>query len=185
MTKLRLLTLFMAVFVSPFALAGPPAVGTALPSLSIDDRGELTLQAEELVFSPWHSSVFNGGVHVVQYFGATMGDSEKFKPFTDILEKTFAAKSVEVTTVINMDAALWGTGGFVLSEVKKNKKRYPDSTIVIDEDGIGVKSWELGKAGSALVIIDAQGTVLYINQNPLTDEELATTVALLQAALDS
>lgn len=185
MNNIRLLTLFIAVLISPLVLAAPPAVGTLLPPLSIDDRGELTLQAEELVFSPWDSSAFDGGVHVVQYFGATMGDSEKFKPFTDILEKSFGAKGVEVTTVINMDAALWGTGGFVLSEVKKNKKRYPDSTIVIDEDGLGVKNWGLGKPGSALVIIDNQGTVLYINQDPLTDAELDATLALLQAALDS
>lgn len=184
MTKLRSLALILGLLATHLALAEPPPVGSAVPALSIEDRGQLNFLDDDFSFSPWSSTSLTGGVHVVQYFGATMGDSEKFKPFTDRLEETFAPQGVKVTTLLNMDAALWGTGGFVLSEVKKNKKRYPESTIVIDEDGDGVKNWGLGKKGSALIIIDSAGIVRYLNQNALDDAELEATLVLLQEVVD-
>jgi YtfJ family uncharacterized protein len=180
---LRLLTLFITLLASHAALSGPPAVGSTLPPLNIEDRGELNFHNDDFSFSPWSSSSLREGVHVVQYFGANMGDSEKFKPFTNTLEQTFGPQVVAVTTVLNMDAALWGTGGFVLSEVKKSKKQYPGATIVIDEDGLGVQNWGLGKVGSALMIIDGEGTLRYINQNALNAAELKTALALLQKSL--
>ena len=184
MTTLRLLVLLLVLVPPQLAQAGPPAIDTPLPPLAIDDRGELLFKGDDFDFSPWTTDALKGGVHVVQYFGATMGDSEKFKPFTDRIQQTFPARSVAVTTIINMDAALWGTGGFVLSEVKKNKKVHPGATIVIDEDGEGVKSWELGKVGSALMIIDAGGIVRYIQRDELSEAELATSLELLRRTLD-
>ena len=62
------------------------------------------------------------------------------KPFTDTLESALPDKSFHITTVINLDDALWGTTGFVVSEVKSNKRKYPNATMVLDEQGTGLSA---------------------------------------------
>ena len=63
-------------------LAGAPAVGAPLPVLEIADRGELTMSGDEFSFVPWSSDTNPGTVHVIQYFGANLGDRDVFAPFT-------------------------------------------------------------------------------------------------------
>ena len=103
-------------------------------------------------------------MHIVQYFGATRGDSKLFEPFTDRLRETFGDGKYHVTTIINLDAALWGTSGLVVSEVQDSKRKFPNSTMVLDEEGSGVNEWQLGKQGAGLAILDAKGTVLYFTR---------------------
>jgi YtfJ family uncharacterized protein len=176
-----LLALLITLFcVSAFAVA--PAVDAPLPPLAIKERGELTLAGDDFKFVPWNLNASPGKVHVVQYFGATMSDSEVFKPVTDLLEKSFPPGSVLVTTILNLDAALWGTTGFVMSELEKNKRIHPQATIVVDEKGQGVTDWELGKDGRGLIVTDAQGTVKYFSRQALNETELASVMELLRAS---
>lgn len=182
MKLLQSLLLVTACFFAGAAVAGSLAVGGALPPLTIEDRGEITLAGEDVAYAPWNSSGLRNGVHVVQYIGATMGDKDKFKPLTDRIERDFPPGSVTVTTLINMDAALWGTGGLVASEIKKNKKAYPQAIMVLDEDGIGTKTWGLGDDGIALLIIDSEGVVRYALTNQALDEKtLAEPLDLLRS----
>ncbi|NND69310.1 MAG: hypothetical protein HKN19_17090 [Halioglobus sp.] len=184
MKLLQSLLLATAFTLANAAAAGPLTVGGALPPLQIDDRGEIILQGDDVDYAPWDSGQLQGGVHVVQYIGATMGDKDKFKPLTDKIEKDFAPGSVTVTTLINMDAALWGTGGLVASEIKKNKRAYPEAIIVLDEDGAGTKTWGLGEDGIALLIIDSAGVVRYVRNEGLDDETLAEPLDLLRTQVE-
>ena len=163
------------------AVAGSITVGGAVPPLKIDDRGEIILKGDDVDYTPWDTGQLQGGVHVVQYIGATMGDKDKFKPLTDKIEQDFTPGSVTVTTLINMDAALWGTGGLVASEIKKNKKAYPEAIIVLDEDGLGTSTWGLGEDGIALLIIDSEGVVRYVMQEGLDAQTLTEPLDLLRA----
>lgn len=183
--KLLQSLLFVATFIiASAAVAGSLAVGSAVPALKIDDRGEITLNGDDVDYAPWDSSQLSGKVHVVQYIGATMGDKDKFKPLTDKIESDFAPGSVTVTTLINMDAALWGTGGLVASEIKKNKKAYPEAIMVLDEDGIGTKSWGLGKDGIALIILDSEGVIRYVVQEGIDDSTLPEPLGILREQVD-
>ena len=116
------------------ALAEAPAVQSPLPPLSIADRGERKLVDNEFSFTPWGSEQNPGKVHIIQYFGGTKSDSKIFKPFTDLLRETFRTDTYHETTIINLDAAMWGTSGFVVAEVKESKRKFPLSTMVLDED---------------------------------------------------
>lgn len=180
----RSLGVILALF-SLGALAAAPAVDAPLPPLEIDDRGELVMQGDDFDFRPWSSGNNPGVVHVIQYFGAKMSHKDLFSPVTDSIQETFAPGSVHVTTVLNMDAALWGTGGFVMSELKKNKKAHPTATMVIDEEGAGVETWELGKGGTGLIVLDSQGVVKFFSPDPLNDEELASTIELIRSNIDA
>lgn len=166
------------------AFASGPAVDAPLPPLSIGERGELTLASGDVGFVPWSSDAGMGKVQVIQYFGATMKDSEIFKPFTDLLENTFDAGTIRVVTVINLDAAMWGTTPFVLSELEKNKRVYPDATMVVDDKGTGVDVWELGKTGSGLIITDAKGIIKYITRQTMSAEDMTAALALIRTHLD-
>lgn len=165
--------------------AEAPTVQSPLPPLSITDRGELTLEDNKFSYTPWGSEHNPGKVHIVQYFGGTKSDSKIFKPFTDLLQETFRADTYHVTTIINLDAALWGTSGFVVSEVKENKRKFPLSTMVLDEDGAGVATWQLGKLGAGLVILDSQGIVRYFTTEAMSAEEMRGSVELVRSNIDS
>jgi len=167
------------------ALASTPVVDAPLPVLKITDRGELTMHDDTFSFVPWSSAANPGKVHVIQYFGANLGDRDVFKPVTDMLENSFKPGTVHVSTVLNLDAALWGTTGWVISELEKNKKIYPESTMVVDEEGTGVKEWDLGKAGTGLIVMDDKGIVKYFKRQSLTEAELASTLELIRSLAGS
>jgi uncharacterized protein len=180
MTISRLMaTLVVALFCSG-SFAAAPTLDAPLSTLTIEERGELTLSGDDFKFIPWNSEKHLGQVQVIQYFGATMGDSKIFEPFTDLLQKSLEPGTVHVTTVLNMDAAMWGTSGFVISELEKNKRLHPDSTMVVDEDGTGVSEWALGEAGSGLVIVDAKGIVKFFTLKAMSEDEMATALALIK-----
>lgn len=181
----RLITSMALTLVSSIALAGAPALDSPLPVLSITERGELTMTGEDFSFVPWSSDNNPGKIHVIQYFGANFGDRDVFKPFTDLLQTSLEPGTVHVSTILNLDAALWGTTGFVVSELKKNKKIHPLATMVLDEEGTGVLEWELGKAGTGLVVMDDKGIVKFFNRQTLSQEELASTLELIRSLAES
>ena len=183
----------MRLIIACFALAGilahlsaqaqSPLPGAPLPPLRIEDRGEVLLQGEEFSFAPWSSEQQPGKVHILQYFGATRADSKRFKPFTDAVEQTFEKGQYHITTIINLDAALWGTTGLAVSEVKDSKRKYPGSTMVLDENGSGVEAWQLGESGTGLAIMDGQGIVRYFTREPMDGEDLDASVELVRKTI--
>lgn len=173
------------LFSSTVALAQQPALQSPLPTLEIADLGELKYEDNEFSYTPWNSGNNPGMVHIVQYFGGTKADSERFKPFVDLLEETFGLGNYHVTTIINLDAALWGTTGFVVSEVKDSKLEYPKSTIVLDEEGAGAKLWELGEEGAGLAILDEQGIVRYFTRQPMSPDDINKSLDLVRSSIDS
>jgi len=177
----RMIISMVMVLASGSALAGAPAVDSPLPVLSISERGELTMTGDDFSFVPWSSASNPGKVHVIQYFGANMGDRDVFKPFTDLLQTSVEPGTVHVTTVLNLDAALWGTTGFVISELEKNKRIHPLATMVLDKEGKGVTEWDLGKTGTGLMVMDANGIVRYFTRRAMSKEELAATLELVRS----
>lgn len=182
MNRIRLvMTLWVAaVLASANAFAGAPTVGAPLPVLKIEDRGEFIMSGDDVTFVPWSSETNPGKVHVIQYFGANLGDRDVFQPFTDLLQAELDPGTVHVSTVLNMDAALWGTSGFVLSELEKNKKQHPEATMVLDEEGSGVSEWNLGDDGTGLAVMDDKGVVQYFKRSSLDEVERASTLELIR-----
>ena len=185
MTTSRLLSSLILTLFCSSVFAAAPTLDSPLPALNISERGELTMSGDDFNFTPWRFDAKLDKVQVIQYFGATMSDSKIFEPFTDQLQKSFAPGTLQVTTILNLDAAMWGTTGFVLSELEKNKRLHPESTMVVDDKGTGVVDWDLGETGSGLIITDAKGVVKYFTRKALSEEELAAAVALIKTNLES
>lgn len=182
MTLFRSLACSALLVLSATAAAELPKAGAPLPQLEISDRGELVMSGEDFSYSTWSSAAQPDTVHVVQYFGGTMAASKTFEPFTDKIQTSLEPGMVHVTTIINMDAAMWGTAGFVVSELKKNKKAHPEATMVIDEEGTGVKQWSLGKDGTGLVIIGTDGKVLFFSEDALSEQEIEANLQVIRSS---
>jgi YtfJ family uncharacterized protein len=181
----RMLSSLVLTLICTTALAAVPAVNAPLPPLSISERGELVMSGDDFSFVPWRSDQSPGTVHVVQYFAATQGASETFKPFTDRLEGSFEPGTIHVTTILNLDAATWGTTPFVISELKKNKRIHPKASMVVDDKGTGVIEWGLGKEGAGLLVMDRQGIVKYFTRQALSEQEIAATLQLMRSNIGS
>ena len=181
------LNAFLVCFILAVATAWaePPSLDKPLPSLAIAEKGELLLKDDEFSYRPWSSLDAPEKVHVLQYFAGTTSASKTFEPFTDLLKVEIPEGGIHVTTVVNLDAALWGTSGFVIGEVKASKKEFPNSTMVLDKDGVGEANWELGKKGAVLAVMDRQGSVVYLSREALSDQEVAETLALVKELIDS
>jgi YtfJ family uncharacterized protein len=168
-----------------YALAEKPILNNALPSLAINDRGQMLLDGEDSIsYAPWSSDANPGKVHVLQYVAATRAASKAYSPFTDKLAEAFSTEDFHVTTIINLDDAVWGTAGFVVSEVEDSKRKYPKSTLVLDKKGAGIKGWDLTKKGFALAILDKQGSVLYFTQDAMAEGDLENMVNLVKSQID-
>jgi len=167
------------------AQAAPPSLDNPLPTLAIADKGEMLLENDEYSYRPWSSVDIPDRVHVLQYFAGTTSASKTFEPFTDLLQVEIPQRGIHVTTVVNLDAALWGTSGFVINEVKASKQEFPDSTMVLDKEGVGEETWELGKKGAVLAVMDKQGKVVYLSNQALSEQEVAATLALVKELIDS
>ena len=182
----RIIPVMLLFFcLAPGAVTQPLGAAAPLPPVTIKDKGELLLEGEDFSFAEWNSNVNPGKVHVLQYFAGTMGDSKTFEPFTDLLQKKLDYRKYHVTTIINLDASLWGTTGFVVAEVKASKKKFPRATIVLDAEGTGADIWGLGKKGAVLAILDKDGIVRFLTREPLSPEQMDSSLELVRSQIDS
>jgi YtfJ family uncharacterized protein len=168
---LKPLCLCALLLASAASLADGIDLGQPLPDLNINDRGELLLKGDDFSFAPWALPAGIGKIHILQYMAATKGASELNKPFTDRL-KDIPNPNYLVTTVLNLDDAMWGTSGFVISEVKKNKRQFPGSTMVLDAAGRGLEVWKLQSKSSTIVVMDAQGSVQFLKDGAMDENEI-------------
>jgi YtfJ family uncharacterized protein len=176
--------LLVASLLAPLALAGDIAPGGRLPDLSIADRGELVLNGDDVGYQAWSYPQTPGKVHVLQYMAATKAASEINKPFTDRMKTDLPKGAFISTTIVNLDEAMWGTGGFVVGELKSNKARFPSAVLVADENGAGLKQWQLDSKSSAVIVTDPQGAVRYFKQGPMSSAEIDSALALVRQYIE-
>ncbi len=160
-------------------------LGAPLPPLAIERQGELVLKGEAFSYRPWALPGGLGKPHVLQYMAGTLKARSQTQAFTDRLEQEIPHDSIHVTTLINMDQILWGSGRFVIRQVKENKKEYPITTIVLDESGLGQSAWALPEKDAAIIIMDAGGSVLYFKEGAMLDADIDETIELIRGQIDS
>lgn len=173
-----------ALLASSPVFASGAAVGAPLPDLIIDDRGEITLQGDDISYQPWRYPQQPGMVNIVQYMAATQSAGDMNKPFRDRFDTDLPEGKFTTTTILNMDEAMWGTGGIVMGQLKSNKREFPAAVIVVDEEGLGLKQWQLQEDSSAVMVVDSMGTVRYFKQGKMSATEIDSTLQLILAQID-
>lgn len=156
-------------------------VGQTIPPVTIEQNGELHIKGDTISYASWHTDALAGKVNVLQYLAGRMAASKLNKPFTDKLAAiNLPLDHYRVTTIINLDDAMFGTSGFVSSELKNNKKKYPRSSMVADKKGLGAETWDLKPQGSAIFVVSAEGKVLFFKDGGLNNEEIDSVIDLVK-----
>jgi len=159
--------------------------GEPLSPLAIETPGELVIESgEDVSYRPWSLPGPLGKPHVLQYMAGTLSARGQTKPFNDRLEAEIPHDKIHITTIVNMDQTLWGTTPLVLRKVRANKLQYPLATIVLDEAGLGQATWSLPEKDAAVVIMDANGSVLWFREGALSDADIDETIRLLQQHIE-
>lgn len=179
--RLVWVVLFCAAMLGAWAVDGITP-GQTLPPLAVNDIGELVLHDDELEYSPWKSSdMVAGRVHVIQYMAARLSAKSMNESFTDRLKAAgLSLDHYHVTTIVNVDDAMFGTRGFVMAELESNKRRYFMSTIVADARGEGLRVWSLRPRSSAIIILDPEHRVRFFREGALSEQEIEAALELVR-----
>ncbi len=157
-------------------------LGQTAPEVSVSDYGEVVLNGEDTAFQPWQSQQLMGKVRVIQAIAGRSSAKEMNAPLMQaITAEKFDSERYQTTTIINQDDAIWGTGSFVKSSAQDSKKEFPWSSIVLDENGVVAKSWQLADESSAIIVQDKTGKVLFVKEGALTDAEVKQVLQLIKA----
>lgn len=182
---MKAIILTLLIFASHSLTIASIDIGSDIPNLTISDKGELVLNEDDISYQPWDTKALAGKVHVVQYLAARMSAKTINEPFTDKVDSLdFPANDFHFTTIINMNDAFFGTSGFVIGEVKSNKRKYPQTSIVADKNGKGAKQWQLNSKSSAIIILSDQGKILFFKDGGLNTDEINKAINLIQHQID-
>lgn len=158
--------------------------GQRVAPVGIADKGELSWQQDQFSYKNWNSAQLSGKVRVIQHIA---GRSSAKEANAALIEAIKAAQlphdRYQTTTIVNTDDAIPGTGMFVRSSIESNKKQYPWSQFIVDSNGAAKQAWQLEKGGSAIVVLDKQGTVRYAKDGALTQDEVKQVITLLHNLL--
>jgi len=188
----------MAALVSVLAFAGAQ-VGQKLPEVAIREggllvpnckvvNGRMVLEGKALGRRPWSSRETEGRICTIYHLAARMGIDDLNKPYIDAL---IAAKLPEFTpdgayktiTVLNLADALWGTVGLGRSRLEDSQRDFPYALHVLDDKGLSRAAWGLKPKTSAVLVLDRDGTVLFLKEGKLPPEDIAKAIGIIKQKL--
>ncbi|NGN99058.1 YtfJ family protein [Grimontia sp. S25] len=179
MRRIKTLALATAL-ISTFASAHNLSNGQALPSVSVEKHGELTLNGDSVNYQTWNSADLTGKVRIIQAIAGRSRSKEMNAPLIEAIKAAdFPREQYQTTTIINQDDAIWGTGGFVKSSAEDSKKEFSWSSIVLDKNGAVAGAWRLQEESSAIVLLDAEGTVRFVKEGALNEAEITQVIDLV------
>jgi YtfJ family uncharacterized protein len=158
-------------------------MGQSLPPLDIEVGGEVALSDNDIVRRPWSSKSFEnkGKVQLVQYVAANRGVARQNKAFNDtLIEKHYSSEQLDTTVIVHMADTMALVKGIVSNRVAKNKVKHQSINFVIDDNGVGLQSWGMKNKSYAVIVLDANGKVLFAKDGPLSRIEIESTIKLLE-----
>lgn len=202
--KKSILLIVAALFVAPFtvntAFAEGIVVGQKLPSVTIENKGQMVVESvvvddimvlkdgTGISYETFNSDDLTGKIRTVYYMAARTGIEDINQPFIDGL---IAAKlpeftpdgSYKTTTILNTDDAMWGTSGIATGRLEDSQRKTAYAFFVVDAEGLGLKKWGLKAKGTAIIVLDRDGKVLYFKDGKMSADEISSTVALIEKHL--
>lgn len=147
--------------------------GTPLPTLSL--KGDA---GGKIDGTPFDSDALREKVHVIFYVDPDEKDLNN--PFSDALKaQDFNRSRFASVAVINMGAT-WLPNFAIASSLEAKQKQFPDTLYVKDMDKNGVKTWKIADDNSDIIIVDKQGTVLYVHEGEVPAEAFDSVIAMIK-----
>ncbi len=178
------LTLALFWSLASSVLAATIETGSTLPQIMIQAKGELVLVSDKITYQSWQSDQHLGKAQIVQHLAARMSASKLNQAFYDALHKLNLPKDRYASvSILNLDDTLWGSSWFVISEMRKNKKKYPHAILIADFEGVAQKTWQLEKKSSAIMLIDKTGSVRYFKEGKLSENDILQLLTRLHQVM--
>jgi YtfJ family uncharacterized protein len=179
------LILLLSLSVSSFSFSSTLEIGSPLPSVEVNSKGQVAIVGEKLVYQPWISNKELGQrLAYVQHLAGRVGVKELNKNLSDaIVAQQVPPDLLDSVIIINSDDSAFGTAWLVSSEIKSNKETYPSSTFINDGKGTVAEAWGLPLKSVTSLIVTANGEVLFRKDGATTDEDIATVMAILKSNL--
>ncbi|WP_034944496.1 YtfJ family protein [Erwinia oleae] len=158
--------------------------GERVAPVGIADKGELIYQQETFRYKSWNSAQLPGKVRVIQHIAGRSSAKEKNAALIEAIKAAKLPRDrYQTTTLVNTDDAIPGTGMFVRSSIESNKKQFPWSQFIVDDNGVAKKAWKLENGGSAIIVLDNNGEVRFAKDGALSQQEVDNVMALLHQLL--
>ncbi len=158
---------------------------TSLPAVSVQDGGELVLNADNIDYSPWKSQQLTGKVYVIQHIAGRSSAKALNAPLIDRIKAANLPKDrYQTVTIVNTDDAIWGTGGIVKGKLESSKEEFPWSMMVLDNEGVARSAWDLEEKSSAIIVVDTENRVRWVKDGALNDHEQQEVMTLIRRLLE-
>ncbi|BCZ19826.1 hypothetical protein NHP190012_14680 [Helicobacter sp. NHP19-012] len=145
----------------------------------MQDKGEIILHGNSIDYKVWDSKNLVGKVRILQHMAGRKSVKAENQPLMDkIVIAHFDENKYQTTNIVNIDDAIMGTGLFAKGETKKAKKQHPNSQVVMDNDGVVQKAWDLKKQESLIVVLDKAGKVRFVHEGKLTNAQIQQVLNL-------
>ncbi len=179
------LILLLLLSVSTVSFSSTLEIGSALPSVEVNSKGQVAIVGEKLVYQPWISNKELGQrLAYVQHLAGRVGVKELNKNLSDaIVAQQVPPDLLDSIIIINSDDSAFGTAWLVSSEIKSNKETYPSSTFINDGKGVTADTWDLPLKTVTSLIVNANGEVLFRKDGATTIEDIAAVMHILEKHL--
>ena len=134
MKKIMLLSAVMGSLISANTFAHNIQPNQLLANVTVSDKGEITLNGNDVAYKSWSSTALPGKVRVIQHIAGRSAAKEKNQAMIEAIKAAhFNQAKYQTTTIINADDAVVGTGMFVKSSAEKGKKENAHSQVILDD----------------------------------------------------
>ncbi|HBV76606.1 Protein ytfJ precursor [Vibrio casei] len=182
---IRKISIALLLCISPiFAQANNIQIGKGVPAVSVEKGGEVFIENDTISYLPWNTELMLGKVRVIQAIAGRSGAKALNAPLMAAITKAeFSEENYQTTTIVNQDDAIWGTGSFVKSSAEDGKKDFPWSSMVLDENGVAAKQWQLEPKSSTIIVQDKTGRVLFNKTGELSIGEITQVLKIIKKNL--
>jgi len=150
--------------------------GKPLPALSLDgDEGGI------VGGGAFDSDTLKGKVRVIFYVDPD--EKDRNNAFSDALKAAgFDRNRFGSVAVINLDAT-WLPNFAIEHALKEKQKKFPDTLYVKDTHKKGVKTWQIADDASDVIVVDKDGTVLYVREGEVPAEDFDRVITIIREHL--
>ena len=180
MKKIMLLSAVMGSLISANTFAHNIQPNQLLANVTVSDKGEITLNGNDVAYKSWSSTALPGKVRVIQHIAGRSAAKEKNQAMIEAIKAAhFNQAKYQTTTIINADDAVVGTGMFVKSSAEKGKKENAHSQVILEVKN----AWGLREKDSVIILLDKTGKVQFVKEGKLTDDEVKEVISRATALM--
>jgi YtfJ family uncharacterized protein len=157
--------------------------GKTLPVLDIHEGGEISVTSDNILKQPWSSRSFEnkGKVQVIQYVAASRKAFKQNKPFNQtLMEKQYSSDQLDTTIIVHMADTVAFAHGIVVKKLADKKIEHKAVNFIVDNHGVGLERWGMKHKSFAIIVLDANGKVLFVKDGPLSEFELESAIELIE-----